>query len=136
MRRFQRSTRWILIPVILAMTGCLSASVDPAALLRGTWVLDHAKTAPDIPQYYAFVVRNDDTFEITDLTSQVMERSTMQDVTDHDFNYMITVQTLYPNIVNKSSYAQWSVADGELTISFYTNAAMTTRYVTFVGGHP
>ena len=92
--------------------------------------------SPPIPTYYRFIVGMDNTYEIVGYDSRVIERGTMRKVTGDGFEYEITAQTQYSYRIGSGHFASWSIADGELDISFYEDATMTVRYASFVGRHP
>lgn len=124
--------------LVSVISGCdfLYSLLDNAYELRGIWVLDHDETTPDQAEYYEFIVNGDDTYEIVDFDSVTIEKGVMSNVTSDSFDYVISVQTLYPDIIGSTSYAKWSVTNDKLSISFYDNATMNTLWVTFVCTRP
>ena len=120
--------------VVMVLGGCdnFMTLFDKAWRLRGTWVLDHAKTTPDEPSYNQFIVHKNNTYEIIGFPGDIIEEADMRNVSETSFESTIRVQTLYP-YVGEQTYARWVVSDGELSCTFYADATMTTTYITFVG---
>jgi hypothetical protein len=120
--------------VVVLLGGCdlFMPLFDTAWKLRGTWVLDHTKTTPDESSYNRFIVHKNNTYEITGFTQDIIETADMRNVSENSFESTIRTQTLYPYSGNQT-YARWAVSDGELSCTFYADATMATRYITFVG---
>jgi hypothetical protein len=121
--------------VVVLLGGCdlFLSLFDTAWRLRGTWVLDHAKTTPDESSYNQFIVHRNNTYEITGFLQDIIETADMRNVSETSFESTILTQTLYPYIIGEQTYARWAVSDGELSCTFYADATMATRYITFVG---
>jgi len=128
----------VIVATALLFSSCdlYNSLTDPAYALRGTWLLDHSRTSPDEPSYYEFIVSADNTYEIIGFSSLTIERGVLSKVTSTSFENTISVQTLYPNIVGNTPYAKWAVSNSVLTVSFYSDATMNTRYITFVCTRP
>ncbi len=125
---------WLLVLslTVLATIACKNPT-DPAAALRGTWVLDHAKCSAGVPlTYNKFTVNTIDSYQITGYDEAKIEEGPIRNVTTDSFEYTITLQTEFPSYVGKDRYAKWQVVSGELTTAFYSDATMSTYYVTFV----
>jgi hypothetical protein len=120
--------------VVVLLGGCdlFMPLFDTAWKLRGTWVLDHTKTTPDESSYNQFIVHRNNTYEITGFQQDSIETADMRNVNETSFESTILTQTLYP-ISGDQTYARWAVSDGELSCTFYADATMATKYITFVG---
>jgi hypothetical protein len=119
---------------MLIFGGCDSvfSLIDTAWKLRGTWVLDHTKTTPDESSYNRFIVHRNNTYEITGFLQDIIETADMRNVSENSFESTIRTQTLYP-YAGDQTYARWAVSDGELSCTFYADATMARKYITFVG---
>lgn len=129
------------VALAVSLSGCTQIMdfwnqlTDPAYALRNRWVLDHVKMADsgqNTESYYEFIVSSDNTYEIDNNKHTAVEQGSMTHVTGSSYDSTITVQTLYPELVGTTNYAEWNVSsDGELTISFYQDATKATKWTTF-----
>lgn len=106
-----------------------SEDSDPAAALRGEWVITSQE--PEVGEHHLLVFRADDRYEIRDSAGVTFESGPMTNVTASGFECVIEQADQLPMIVGSENYAEYSIEGAALEISFYNDVAKDTRYVTF-----
>jgi hypothetical protein len=123
----------VIVMINLCTCENIIKSNDPAKDLRGTYLIDLDLSSDILPNTYrSFIVNTNDIFEIRDTSNELIEKCTMKNVTENDFDYTFVVQINDPSVVGEDRYAVWSISGSTLTITFYPDRTKQPWHVVFV----
>lgn len=133
----RRPLRWFaaMAVILFALTlgSCWWWYTDPVEALVGTWQITEKPAAAKYdPHLYFVFTANAAGYEIQETGSVVFESGPIANLTYHDFDYTIQVQTKDALLVGEENYASYTLAGTTLRITFYDDATRTTTFGTIV----
>ena len=108
----------------------LSNQEDVAAHLRGIWII--IENPDNVSPHHSLKFLDSNEYQILDANGIIFERGPMTNVTENSFEYSIEQADHMPGIIGSHNYAEYTVTDDILDITFYDDSTKTTRYVTFI----
>lgn len=118
----------IISGVFVLSISCDLNKLDSPEGLVGTWEITEK---PDGEPHHIFIFTDTDEYEIRDDENVVFESGSMWDITDNSFEYEIEVQTKSPNIIGGKNYAEFSISNDNLEITFYDDDTKTEKFISF-----
>jgi hypothetical protein len=125
----------VLIIAAIGFAGCDFIqglfNVPPREDLLGNWAIDVAATT-ELGTYPHRSFRFTETeMYIYDQADNIVERATINNIDNEGFYYTITAQTFDATLIGQERYSTYTIVEDRLTIQFYDDDTLATRFITF-----
>jgi hypothetical protein len=121
----------VIIVVALSIGSCRYLGfLNPAWAVQGSWEIT-AKPDLDIwePHSYFVFLPGADGYQIQDADRSVFESGPVLNLTESNFDYEIDEATV-PEIVGQENYAEYTLNDDDLSITFYADRQKSANFGT------
>ncbi len=133
----KRVVLFSLVMVLIALMGCSDLlndeneenDEDEESGLSGRWtVWDYP--GPDWENHFTLVFDNTPSYSIEGRDGEVFETGPISNVTSNSFDYTIDQADHLPDIVGNTNYAEYTIDDDQLTVTFYDDETKVTAFGT------